>query len=147
MNAAASRLDRRQALARLSAMALLLPLTRAGAQAAPFDHSHAAWTALLKKHVVLIDGGRGSQLRYAGMAADRAALKSCTDSLSAVSAATFNSFSKPQQMAFLINAYNTFTVELILTRYPKLASIRDLAACCRAPGSPSSSTCWAPRCR
>jgi hypothetical protein len=28
-------------------------------------------------------------------------------------------------MAFLINAYNAFTVEKVLTRYPDLASIRD----------------------
>ena len=136
MNAATSRLNRRSALARLSAIALLLPLTRAGAQAAPFDHSHAAWSALLRKHVVLIDGGRGSQLRYAGIAADRPALKACTDTLSAVSAATFNGFSKPQQKAFLINAYNAFTVELILTRYPKLASIRDLGSLLQNPWKP-----------
>ena len=44
------------------------------AQTAAFDHSHAAWTALLKKHVVLLDGGKASQVRYAGMAADRASL-------------------------------------------------------------------------
>lgn len=35
----------------------------------------------------------------------------------AVSHADFKAFSKPQQMAFLIiNAYNAFTVELILTK-------------------------------
>jgi len=137
MNAATCRLDRRSALTRLSAMALLLlPLARAGAQAPAFDHSHAAWSALLKKHVVLIDGGRSSQLRYAGMAADRAALKAYTDTLSAVSAAAFNAFGKPQQMAFLINAYNAFTVELILTRYPKLASIRDLGSLLQSPWKP-----------
>ena len=42
---------------------------------AAFDHSHAAWDALLRKHVVLLDGGKASQLRYAGIAQDRAALK------------------------------------------------------------------------
>ncbi len=131
-----SRLTRRSTLARLTAMVLALPLARAGAQAAAFDHSHATWSALLKKHVVLIDGGRGSQLRYAGMAADRAVLKACTDTFSAVSAAAFNTFSKPQQMAFLINAYNAFTVELILTRYPKLASIRDLGSLLSNPWKP-----------
>ena len=129
-------LNRRSALARLGAAALLPTLSRAGAQATAFDHGHAAWTALMKKHVVLIDGGRGSQLRYAGMAADRAALKAYTDTLSAVGAAAFTGFSKPQQMAFLINAYNAFTVELILTRYPKLASIRDLGSLLQSPWKP-----------
>jgi hypothetical protein len=31
-------------------------------------------------------------------------------------------------MAFLINAYNAFTVELILTRYPDLKSIKDMGS-------------------
>ena len=57
MNAAPSRLSRRSTLARLAAIALVLPLARARAQAPAFDHSHAAWSALMKKHVVLIDGG------------------------------------------------------------------------------------------
>jgi hypothetical protein len=101
--------------------------------AAAFDHSHAAWTALLKKHVRVIDGGRASQLRYAGMATDKAALKDYLSSLTAVSPASFDAFSKPQQMAFLINAYNAFTVDLILTRYPKLASIKDLGSLLQSP--------------
>ena len=45
--------------------AVLVPFA---AVAAEFDHSHAAWTALLRKHVVLIDGGNASQLRYAAIA-------------------------------------------------------------------------------
>lgn len=112
----------------------------ASAQSAPFDHSHAAWTALLKKHVVVQGGGRASQLRYAGMAGDRAALKAYTDTLSAVSSAQFDSFSKPQQMAFLVNAYNAFTVALILTRYPELASIKDLGSFLQSPWKPR----WVP---
>ena len=98
------------------------------AQAQSFDHSHAAWTSLLKKHVVLLDGGKGSQIRYAGVLADHASLKAYLAQLSSVSAAAFDGYSKPQQMAFLINAYNAYTVELILTKYPKLESIRDLGS-------------------
>ena len=105
------------------------------AQGIAFDHSHAAWSQLLKKHVVLLGAGKASQVRYAGMAADRAALKDCLAQLSAVTPAAFEAFSKPQQMAFLINAYNAFTVELILTRYPKLDSIRDLGTLLTKPWS------------
>ena len=36
-------------------------------------------------------------------------------------------------MAFLINAYNAFTVELILTRYPDLKSIKDLGSLLQSP--------------
>ena len=90
-----------------------------------FDHSHKAWDALLKKNVVVLEGGKSSQTRYAEFAKDRAALKAYLDSLSKVPEAEFNGWPKEQRMAFLINAYNAFTVEKILTRYPNLKSIRD----------------------
>jgi Protein of unknown function, DUF547 len=102
--------------------ALVLPLGSAHAQ---FDHSHAAWTQLLKKHVVLLDGAKASQVRYAGFAQDRSALKSYLQSLSGVKQAEFDGWSKAQRAAFLINAYNAFTVEKILTRYPDIRSIWD----------------------
>lgn len=105
--------------------------------AAQFDHSHAAWTALLSRHLVVQDGGRSSRLRYAGMAADRPALRAYLDRLSSVSEAEFRAWNKPQQMAFLLNAYNAFTVEKVLTRYPDLKSIRDFG---RVFGNP-----WADR--
>ena len=37
-----------------------------------FDHQHSAWTVLLRKHVLLLQGGVASQVRYAGAEADRA---------------------------------------------------------------------------
>ncbi len=120
----------------LQAVVLLTVCSPAAWAQAAFDHSHAAWAQLLKKHVVLLDGGKASQLRYAGMAADKSALKAYTDSLSAVSATAFAGFSKAQQMAFLINAYNAFTVELILTRYPRLESIKDRGTLLANPWKP-----------
>jgi len=106
--------------------ALLLLMTPFGSAAAQgFDHEHTAWSALLKKHVVLLDGGKASQARYAGFQQDRAALKSYLDSLSKVTQQEFDGWSKVQRMAFLINAYNAYTVEKILTRYPDLKSIWD----------------------
>lgn len=90
-----------------------------------FDHGHKAWDALVKKHVVLVNGGKASQLRYADFAKDRAALKAYLEALSKVPAAEFAGWTKPQRMAFLINAYNAFTVELMLAHYP-VASIKDI---------------------
>ncbi|HLB15427.1 MAG TPA: DUF547 domain-containing protein [Burkholderiales bacterium] len=104
---------------------LVLAAAPFGAAVAQFDHSHAAWTALLKRNVVLVDGGKASQVRYAELAKDRTALKSYLAALSKVTEAEFNGWSKPQQMAFLINAYNAFTIEKILTRYPDIKSIWD----------------------
>ena len=126
-----STLSRRTFL--LATAALAAPALAAPALAQALDHRHAAWTSLLKKHVVLLDGGKASQLRYAGMAADGVALKAYLAALSAVSASQFDAFSKPQQQAFLINAYNAYTVDLVLTRYPKLNSIKDLGSLLQSP--------------
>ena len=90
-----------------------------------FDHFHAQWTALLKKHVVLVDGGKASQVRYAGMAADRAQLRTYLETLAKVSDADFKGWGKNQQLAFLINAYNANMVEKILLRYPNIKSVWD----------------------
>jgi hypothetical protein len=98
-----------------------------------FDASHAAWTALLEKHVQLVDGKAASRLDYAGMKQDAAALKAYTASLSQVGQAEFDGWTKDAQLAFLINAYNAFTVELILTAYPKLKSIKDLGSVFKSP--------------
>jgi hypothetical protein len=106
----------------LALLALLLIPT---AVSAGFDHRHAAWNDLLAKNVVWIDEGRASQVRYEQVLAERATLRTYLDSLSAVSREAFDSWKKPQQLAFLINAYNAFTIEKILTRYPDLKSIRD----------------------
>jgi len=105
-----------------------------------FDHGHAAWTALLAKHVVPVRGGQASQVRYAGFAADRAALKTYLDTLSGVAPAAFEGFGRVQQQAFLINAYNAYTVELILGRYPDLGSIKDLGSLLQSPWKPK----WVP---
>jgi uncharacterized protein DUF547 len=105
--------------------ALLLALAVGSAAAQGFDHEHRAWTALLRKHVVLLDGGKASQVRYAGFAQDRPALKNYLDSLSKVPSREFEGWSKAQRAAFLINAYNASTIEKILTRYPDIKSIWD----------------------
>ena len=112
----------------------LIPLwlwTGVGAQA--FDHGYAAWDALLRKHVRWLPDHKQSRVVYAGLLADRAALRSVLDGFSALTPQGFAGFSRTQQMAFLINAYNAFTIELVLTEYPKLKSIKDLGSIVRSP--------------
>lgn len=112
----------------------------AGPAAAAEAFDHGPWTALLKRHVVLLRGGQASQVRYAGFAADRPALKAYLASLSALPRARFEAWTPAAQMAFLINAYNAWTVELILGRYPRLASIKDLGSLLSSPWKPA----WIP---
>jgi len=113
----------------LSLLILLLPVSAFAA----FDHSHAQWDALTRKHVVWLPGGHASQVDYRGFQGDRQALKAYLNGVSAVNQADYDGWSKPQKLAFLINAYNAFTVELILTEYPNLKSIKDLGSVIRSP--------------
>jgi hypothetical protein len=93
--------------------------------AAAFDHTHKAWDDLLKRHVTYVQGGNASRVDYAGLLKEHAQLKAVLAEDSKVTRAEFDGWSKPQQQAFLINAYNGFTIEKILTRYPDIKSIRD----------------------
>jgi hypothetical protein len=103
----------------------LVTLAIAATPAAAFDSTHAAWGTLLERNATVIDGGKASRVDYAGLAARRAELKRYLDAVSAVPRSEFDGWSRAEQMAFLINAYNAFTVEKILTRYPDIRSIWD----------------------
>ena len=119
-----------------AAFAVAATATTPPARAQAFEHTHAAWTALLRKHVRLLRGGQATQVHYAGSPPDRTALKTYLASLSAVPPAAFAAWPRAERQAFLINAYNAFTVELILTRYPDLKSIKDLGSLFSSPWKP-----------
>lgn len=109
-------------------LSLLSPATQAA-----FDHSHAQWDALTKKHVTWLAGGHASQVNYGGFKTDRQVLKGYLDGLSAVTRSEYDGWSKSEKLAFLLNTYNAYTVELILTEYPKLKSIKDLGSLISSP--------------
>lgn len=109
----------------MDARLVLVALAFAAQAALAFDHDHAAWGGLLERQVVVLEGGKASRVRYAGMAAEHAELKRYLDSLSATPRGEFDGWTRPEQMAFLINAYNAFMVEKILQRYPGIRSVWD----------------------
>jgi len=112
-------------------LSVLLALQCLVAQAAGFDHS--TWDGLLKKHVVPLRGGHASQVNYAGMSADHSQLNAYLAKLSAVTRTEFDGWDKATQLVYLINVYNAYTVELVLTGYPKVASIKDLGTFLQSP--------------
>jgi hypothetical protein len=112
-------------------LALVVALAVKSAQA--FDHRHGVWDELLKQHVVWINGGTASQVNYAGFQQESWKLRRYLDALSGVSQSEFDTWTRDQQLAFLINAYNAFTIELVLTEYPNLDSIKDLGTIFRSP--------------
>jgi Protein of unknown function, DUF547 len=111
--------------------AIITPATAVFAQS--FDHNYAAYDAQLKKHVKWLPDNKQSRVNYKGFASERAELAKTLDAFSAVTPAQFNAFNKEQQMAFLINAYNAFTIEMILTKYPDVKSIKDLGSTFSSP--------------
>ena len=62
---------------------------------------------------------------YAGLQADRDALDRYVAALGTVPPSRFDAWPEPEQIAFLINAYNAFTLVSIVDRYP-VKSIRDI---------------------
>ena len=118
-------MQRRRLLGWLAGLGTVLPQARAQGG---FDHGYAAWDALLRRHVRWLADNKQSRVDYKAFQADHATLKRILADWSALPAAVFATFSREQQMAFLINAYNGFTLELILGKYPDLKSIKDLGS-------------------
>jgi hypothetical protein len=92
--------------------------------AAPVDHS--AWDKLLKKHV----NDKGF-VNYTAFKKDYDELKKYLDMLSV--SAPNGKWSKEEQLAYWINAYNAFTVQLILDHYPGISTIKDIGSKIKIP--------------
>jgi hypothetical protein len=81
--------------------------------------THEIWDGLLKKHV-----GLDGFVDYKGFIRDSAELNRYLKVLESVHPNDKN-WSRNEQMAYWINAYNAFTVQLIVRNYP-VASIKDI---------------------
>jgi len=121
--------NRRNAIVSIAACAILTRVVGTFGQiSGTFDHQYAAWDALLRKHVRWLPDNKQSRVNYKGFAADKAEFKKVLDAFSAVPRADFDKWTREQQMVFLTNAYNAFTIQHILSRYPDLKSIKDLGS-------------------
>jgi hypothetical protein len=101
------------------------------AMAQNFDHS--AWGELVERNVRSSDNGAISTVDYAEFKRKRSELKSYLTALESIDQATFDSWATEEQLAFLINAYNAWTVELIVESYPDVNSIRELGTITTSP--------------
>ncbi|MEO6103711.1 MAG: DUF547 domain-containing protein [Pseudoxanthomonas sp.] len=118
----------------LFAFVLVLAMPAHAATTPPvFDREHAAWSALVKKHVHWSTDGTASSVDYPGFQRDRVSLATYLDGLAGVSEAQYQTWSWPDREAFLLNAYNAATVQLVLTRFPTLGSIKDLGSWISTP--------------
>ncbi|MDG1277673.1 MAG: DUF547 domain-containing protein [Algoriphagus sp.] len=88
--------------------------------------NHQTWDQLLKAHVSptgIVD--------YKGFIKDKAKLDAYLKTISE-NAPDRKTWSKNEQLAYWINAYNAFTVKLIVDNYP-VKSIRDLGSALKIP--------------
>ena len=97
---------------------------------ATFDHSHDAFTQVLQK--VVHPQGRASRVDFRQLTQDPDRLSTYLATLSSASQQQFNGFTKPQQLAFLINAYNGYQLKLVIDNYP-IGSIKDVGNFFRSP--------------
>jgi hypothetical protein len=101
---------------------------------------HDSWNILVTKNVVAINNGHSTEVDYAAIKLQHSELKSYLDSITAITRNEFDGWNKPKQLAFLINAYNAWTVELIVSNleskdHPELKSIKELGSFFSSPWS------------
>lgn len=96
-----------------------------------FDHGHEKFDQLLGRYLTQKDGQ--TWVDYVGFKANgRTDLHSYLRTLSAVTSVQYKAFSPDQRLAFLINAYNAFTLEWILIHHP-VKSIKDTGSILSSP--------------
>lgn len=98
-----------------------------------FNLEHSAWNQVLKNYVISDKGV--SFFQYSKLKENKNDLQSFNSYLHELSLVTENEFQKfntQDQLAFLINAYNAFTVKLIIDHYP-VKSIKDLGSLFQSP--------------
>lgn len=93
--------------------------TPSAAACTDIDHTHQGWTRLLQRHV------RAGRVDYRALSNNPAPLNAYLEHLQGACRAQYTSWSEAQQIAFWLNAYNAYTVALIVEHYP-LESIRDI---------------------
>lgn len=113
---------------RFAAAAFLLVLS---GLAQAFDHG--TWDSLLSDHVQWVRDGHASVVDYEGLAADREQLDRYLTAIQRVGKEEFRQWSGEEQLAFLINAYNAFTADLVLEHYGDIDSIKDIGGWFRGP--------------
>ncbi len=82
------------------------------------------YAQLLDRHV------QDGVVDYQGFKADEKMLDAYLDQMAAVEP---DKLSRNEQFAFYINAYNAWTIKLILTRYPGISSIKDIGSIFSSP--------------
>lgn len=106
---------------------IMLPLSLAFS----FDHQHQDWTKWLEKYTKEIPGP-STEVNYTLARKNKEDLNTYLGSLESVTQKEFDTWSQNQKKAFLFNAYNAYTIQLIISNKP-VKSIRDLGTLVQSP--------------
>ncbi|MFA3789911.1 DUF547 domain-containing protein [Aliiglaciecola sp. SL4] len=103
-----------------------------------FNHRYDNFNQLLTQVVKVSDDKKQTRVKYQQLANNNVALEAVLSTFSAVSKSQFDDWSEPQQLSFLINAYNGFTLKLIVDNWHEFkqgdaTSIRDLGSLFSSP--------------
>lgn len=90
---------------------------------ANLDDLHSKWDQILKQYTV--KSGNQVYFNYKELKNNIDELNSYLDQLESLSKLKFNTFNRSKKLAFWINAYNAYTIQIILKNYP-VKSIRDI---------------------
>lgn len=77
-----------------------------------FDHTYTAYGELLHRYIA------GTRVNYTHLTRDRVALDAVAADIGIVSEDEFKSWTREEQIAYWINAYNIFTLQAIVNHYP-----------------------------
>ncbi len=97
-----------------------------------FDHQHQKWNGILQKYTLLKK--KQVFVDYKGLLKNTSELNNYLANLSEVTPKSFANFTQNQKLCFWINAYNAFTVKLILDHYP-VKSIKNIGSFFSSPWS------------
>lgn len=118
--------------------AFILLSLAAKLHAADFDHSYTGFDQLLKQVVQVSKDNNQTRVDYQKLAMQKDSLNTLLTSYSDVTKKQYDTWSKTQQLSFLINAYNGFTLKLIVDNWQEFTegdaeSIRDLGSLFTTP--------------
>jgi len=122
----------------LTVSGLVITLFSPVLHAAEFDHRYTNFDQLLTQVVQTSADKKQTRVNYQRLSVKSDILQRSLNAFSAVSKSQFDGWDEQQQLSFLINAYNGFTLKLIIDNWDEFKqgdadSIRDLGSLFTTP--------------
>ena len=110
---------------KLNSSLLILLIFLFGCEAGfAFDHQYQEYNRLLQD--IVVPQGTQTVVNYGQLKNNLGSLEKFVNNIETVSRSEYDNWSKEQQLAFLINAYNALTLKLVIGHYPGIKSIKDI---------------------